>query len=193
MRHHLEPSRPDRGSRTRHRRGRSDPNWDAATTFGGVAPLRREDKPNGQNPVSPLHASWRSRALGGIRLGLTLLAAGPALNPHYSYCVVRDSQERRPRPAPVTTEVSRRPSKRPCCARQRASRHRPPRTPGPTDSQPSLEQLHARQHKQPGRLHRCPHSAVQPRFRRRQRRREDTCDRANRPGQSQVFSNPPCT
>src|SRR3954447_2807844 len=38
----------------------------------------REDKPNGQNPVGPLHASWRSSAVGGIQAGLGLLAAGPA-------------------------------------------------------------------------------------------------------------------
>src|SRR5947209_9580948 len=41
--------------------------WDAATGVGGVAPVGREHKPNGQNPVGPLRASWRSSAVGGIQ------------------------------------------------------------------------------------------------------------------------------
>src|SRR2546421_13091583 len=41
--------------------------WDAATGVGGLAPVGREHKPNGQNPVGPLRASWRSSAVGGIQ------------------------------------------------------------------------------------------------------------------------------
>jgi hypothetical protein len=117
VRHRLEPSRPDRGSAHNHRRGRSDPNWDAATTFGGVAPIGREHKPNGQIHLARFTPRGAVAPSVASRLELTLLAAGPALNPHYSYCIVRDSRERRPTPTSVTMEVSRQTSKRPCCAR----------------------------------------------------------------------------
>src|SRR5690242_3475965 len=89
--------------------------WDAATGVGGVAPIGREHKPNGQNPVGPIFAPRGAVAPSvAFRLGSGLLAAGPALNPHYSYGIVGDSRERRPRPAPVTTEVFRWPWSRTC-------------------------------------------------------------------------------
>src|SRR5947209_19192703 len=82
--------------------------WDAATGVGGVAPVGREHKPNGQNRVGPLRASWRSSAVGGIQAWAR--SSGRRASSQHTLLLlhVGDSWRRGPRPAPVTTEAFRR-------------------------------------------------------------------------------------
>ena len=83
------------------RRGGTDPNWDAATRFGGVAPIGRDAKPNGQNLVGPLHASWRISAVGGIQVWANSSGRWASSQATLLLLHLSDSQERRPRPARV--------------------------------------------------------------------------------------------